>query len=88
MKKIVCEINLFDLHQRVFLINSETKEKKCIATVMIDSVPEAISALCNNQKVYSVTLTGNREYNNTLSKDILEYSRTHYNNNSIEIEVI
>lgn len=88
MKRIVCEIHLFDLHQRVFLVDSETKEKKCIATAMIDSIPEIVSALCDNRKVYSVVLTGNKEYNNTLSKDILEYSRTHYSNNLIEIEVI
>ena len=88
MKKILCEINLFDLHQRIFLVNSETKEKECIATTMINSIPQTVSALCNNQKIYSVVLTGNKEYNNTLSKDILEYSRTHYSNNLIEIEVI
>lgn len=88
MKKIVCEIHLFDLHQRVFLVDTETNEKNWIAIAMIDSIPETVSALCDKQKVYSVTLTGNKEYNNTLSKDILEYSRTHYNNNSIEIEVI
>ena len=88
MKKIVCEISLFDLHQRIFLIDTETKEKNWIAIAMIDSIPETVSALCDKQKVYSIVLTGNKGYNNTLSKDILEYSRTHYSNNLIEIEVI
>ena len=47
MKKIVCEISLFDLHQRIFLIDTETKEKNWIAIAMIDSIPETVSALCD-----------------------------------------
>ena len=88
MKKIFCNINLFDLHQQVYLIDTDANKEDCIGLTELDKIPEMICSLCDNKKVYKVILSGNKEYNNKLSNNILEYSKMNYNNNNIEIEVI
>lgn len=88
MKKIYCEIHMFDLHQNVYVIDPDTGNKECVAITTLEKLPKAISAICDAKKVYKVMLAGNSVYGAAVSEDILAYSKKHYSQNNIEVEVI
>ena len=79
---------MFDLHQNVYVVDSSTGNKECVAITTLEELPEVISAICDAREVYKVTLAGNSIYGAAVSKDILAYSKKHYNQNNIEVEVI
>ena len=88
MKRIYCEIHMFDLHQNVYLVDPSTGNKDCVAITTLEELPEVISAICDAKKVFKVTLTGNSIYGAAVSEDIIAYSKKHYNWNNIEVEVL
>ena len=88
MKRIYCEIHMFDLHQNVYLVDPSTGNKDCVAITTLEELPEVISAICDARKVFKVTLTGNSIYGAAVSEDIIAYSKKHYNWNNIEVEVL
>lgn len=88
MKRVYCEIHMFDLHQNVYVVDSSTGNKECVAITTLEELPEVISAICDAREVYKVTLAGNSIYGAAVSEDILAYSKKHYNQNNIEVEVI
>jgi hypothetical protein len=88
MKKVYCELHMFDLHQNVYIIDTDTGVKDCVAITTMEELPEVISAICDAKKVYKVLLAGNSVYGAAVSEDILAYSNRHYNWNNIEVEVI
>lgn len=79
---------MFDLHQNVYVIDSSTGNKECVAITTLEELPEVISAICDAKKVFKVTLAGNSIYGAAVSEDILAFSNRHYNQNNIEVEVI
>lgn len=79
---------MFDLHQNVYVVNSSTGDKECVAITTLEELPEVISAICDAKKVYKVTLTGNSVFGAAVSEDIIAYSKKHYNWNNIEVEVM
>ena len=88
MKRIYCELHMFDLHQNVYIVDTDTGEKNCVAITTMEELPEVISAICDNKEVYKVLLTGNSILSKAVSEDILAYSKKHYNWNNIEVEVL
>ena len=88
MKRIYCEIHMFDLQQNVYVVNPSTGDKECVAITTLEELPEVISAICDNKQIYKVLLTGNSVLSNAVSEDILTYSKKHYNWNNIEVEVL
>jgi hypothetical protein len=88
MKRIYCELHLFDLNQAIYLVDPSTGVKEELALATMEELPEVISAICDNKQVYKVLLTGNSVLSNAVSEDILTYSKKHYNWNNIEVEVL
>ena len=88
MKRIYCELHLFDLHQTIYMVNPSTGDKEQLAISTMEELPEVISAICDAKQVYKVLLTGNSVLSNAVSEDILTYSKKHYNWNNIEVEVL
>lgn len=88
MKKVYCEINMFDLHQNIYIVDSATGNKECVAITTLEELPEAICAICDAEKICRVWLNGNGVYGATISKNIVEYSKKHYGWNNIEVEVL
>lgn len=88
MKKIYCDIHMFDLHQKIYIIDSETGDEECVAITTIEELPEIISAISNEKKVNNVLLSGNSIIGIAVSEDIISYSRTNYNWNNIKVEVL
>ena len=88
MKRIYCELHMFDLHQRVYVVDTETGEKECLAITTMEELPEVISAISNEKNVHHVYLAGNSVLSNLVSEDIVAYSKRHYSWNNIIVEVI
>ena len=88
MKRIYCELHMFDLHQRVYIIDTDTGDKECVAITTMEGLPEVISALSSEKKINHVYLSGNSVFCNAVSEDITTYSKIHYNWNNIIVEVL
>jgi hypothetical protein len=88
MKKIYCELHLFDLNQTIYIINTETGDKEVVAKAALEEIPQVISAISNEQNISKVLLFGNSIISKAVSEDIIAYSKKHYNWNNIEVEVL
>lgn len=88
MKRIYCELHMFDLHQRVFIVDTETGDKECLAITTMEELPSVISAISNEKNIQHIYLAGNSVLGNAVSEDIIAYSKMHYNWNNIIVEVI
>ena len=88
MKRIYCELHMFDLHQRVYIIDPDTGDKECVAITTMEGLPEVISALSSEKKINHVYLTGNSVFGNAVSEDIVAYSKMNYSRNNIIVEVL
>ena len=88
MKRIYCELHLFDLNQKVYIVDTDTGEKECMAIATMETLPEVISAVSNEKKINHVYLAGNSVLGNAVSEDIIAYSKMNYNWNNIIVEVL
>ena len=89
MKKIFCNVNMFDLEQLVYIIDDETDGKDIVAMSTIEELPATISTLSSEMGIADVVLSGNIvTYNTLLSDNIIQYSILNYNQNEIKVEVV
>lgn len=88
MKRIYCELHLFDLNQHIYIVDTDTGEKNCVAVTSAEQLPEVISAISNEKEVNTIYLAGNSVFAAMLAEDIVEYSKIHYNQNNIIVEVL
>lgn len=87
MKTVICTINAFDLMQPIVIADLDLQETTFSTSAKIADLPKVVSALCNDNQINNVCLVGYDEHCNTIKQDILVYSKTHYSENNIEIEV-
>lgn len=88
MNRIYCELHLFDLEQKIFIVDPETGNKTQVAIATMEEVPEVICAVADAYQIQKVTLTGNSVFGVAISEDILHYAKLHYSWNNIEVEVL
>lgn len=88
MKRVYCEIHMFDLHQNIYVVDPVVGNKEHVAITTLEELPEVISAICDAKKVSKVTLAGNSIYGAAVAEDLLAYSKKHYSWNNIEVEVL
>lgn len=89
MKKIFCNVNMFDLEQLIYIIDDETNGKDIVSMSTIEELPATISALSSEMGITDVVLSGNIvTYNSLLSDNIIQYSKLNYNQNEIKVEVV
>lgn len=88
MKKIYCELHMFDLNQRIFIVDPETGYKEQVAMAPMEELPEAISAISSEQHINQVLFAGNSIFGKAVSEDVVTYSKLNYNNNEIKVEVL
>ena len=88
MERLYCEIHFFDLHQKVYIINSDNGLKKEVAITTIEDLPKVVTAIGADRHISKVILSGNKAMNNGLAADIIAYSKQFYGKNIIEVEVI
>ena len=87
MKTIICHFSLFDLHQNVYLVDSETETHKHIAATTMEELGQIIANSCQATGTNKVHLFGNKQYADAIINDIDIYSNQAYSNHVIEIEV-
>ena len=83
---ILCNIFMFDLHQRIVFVD-ETGSMKEIGVANLDNLSEMIADLCTKYQVNKVHLIGNKEYANIMANEICLHGATKYGNHYIEVEV-
>lgn len=83
---ILCNIFMFDLHQRIVFVD-EKGDMKEIGVANLDNLSEMIAGLCTEYKVNKVHLIGNREYADVAASEIRLHSAAKYGNHYIEVEV-
>ena len=88
MKRVYCELHMFDLHQTIYVVDPETGKQQAAAITTMEELPEVISAICDSQKVFKVTLSGNSIFGEAVAQDLVAYSKKHYSWNNIEVEVL
>ena len=88
MKRVYCEIHMFDLHQSIYVVDSAVGDKEQVAITTLEELPEVISAICDARQVFKVTLAGNSVYGAAVAEDLLAYSKKNYSQNNIEVEVL
>jgi hypothetical protein len=88
MRKIYCELHIFDLHQKVYIIDTVTGNKECIAITTLEELPEVINAICDSRDIHKVWLSGNSIFGTAIKEDVLAYAKQHYSWNDIEVEVL
>ena len=87
MKKIICNLQLFDLQQTIYIANSESETENLQQAIKVpmSELVEAMATLSHNQQIFSLVINGNKSFGNELAKKIIEYSKTNYSENNIEI---
>lgn len=89
MKKIVCNIEIFDLYQHIFIVNTETGESREIKEVFdLNDLAQEIAKLSYVTAISNITLSGNKIFAIQLKQEILAYSKIKFGRNNLEIEVI
>jgi hypothetical protein len=88
VNRIYCDINLFDLYQKVYIINPSLGLKECVTVSPMEELPEVINAVSNEKNIKKILLTGNAILCDSIAQDITVYNRKNYSQNNIEIEVL
>lgn len=79
---------MFDLNQRIFIVDPETGYKEQVAMAPMEELPEIISAISSEQHINQVLFSGNSIFGEAVSEDVVTYSKLNYNNNEIKVEVL
>lgn len=87
-KKLLCNIELFNLNQNIYTVDIDTGDIDLVATTTLDSIVKTISILSHTMSISNISLIGSIGFGEQIAKDIIEYSKTNYDNNiNLEIEV-
>lgn len=88
MKEFVCNFNMFDLHQQIYLIDHEANTSKRLGLCSLETIGKMLVELCFANNVNKVHLFGNSEYAEVIKSDIDMHSGcSAYSNGLIEVEV-
>ena len=90
MKKIVCNLNLFDINQNVYIIDYETDSHsvKTFSQISMDELPNFIQALAEEEQVETIVLNGENTYCKAMAENVAKYFSNNYSTNKINIEVM
>lgn len=86
MKKIFCNLNLFDQNQQIFIIDD--RGQQYVANTDFENLSEKISSMSNISDINHIVLSGPEIFCSKIANEILTYSKTNYNRNEIEVEII
>ena len=88
MKKLYCELHLFNLDQRIYIVDPESGYTEQVAIATMEELPEVLSAISDSKHISKIWLCGNSVFGQAIKEDILSYTKQHYSWNNIEIEVL
>lgn len=88
MKKIVCHVNMFDLYQKVYVIDTNNKPVQLLGEVTVKQLHELIVQSCHCNNTNQVHLYGQDSYLEMIIQGIHTYHNTNYSNDqNIIVEV-
>lgn len=88
MKKVYCDLHIFDLEQKIYVYDTENGSLECVALSTIEELPAVINAVCAETGIANVHLGGNLTYAHMVSEDIVAYSKMNYSTKqNIVVEV-
>lgn len=88
MKQIVCNLNLFDMVQKVMVVDMDTGEAKLLTTGGYEELGTIIAKGCQHAETYYVHLYGEEDViNEIIIPQIEEYLGRSYGLDELEIEV-
>lgn len=85
MPVIYCRINLFDMDQKIYLVNGENEKE--IAKAPLDHLDGTLVALCHDKDVYNVHLFGLQDFVIDIAKAINKTEDLMFSQNRIQVEV-
>ena len=88
MKKVYCDLHMFEANQQVFIMDTDTNEIEYVTSVTMEELPEIVCAISNSKGLDEVLLTGNSIYGSAVAEDIVAYSKMNYNEKNIKVEVL
>ncbi len=88
MKKIYCELHLFDLNQTIYVVDPDTGSKAAVAMATMEELPEVLTAVSNNRHICDILLSGNSILGAAVAEDVMAYAKIHYGCNNINVEVL
>ena len=84
---LTCNFALFDLHQRIYLIDTDSQEQKEVAISSMEDLAFTLATLCDKYSCNRIHLFGNENYGMNLAEDINHYALNKYGIRNIIIEV-
>lgn len=84
---LACNFALFDLHQRIYLIDADNQEQKEVGISSMENLAFTLAELCNKYSCNHIHLFGNGNYGMNLAEDINHYALNKYGMRDIIIEV-
>lgn len=84
---IVCNFNLFDLHQNIFLIDPTADTYECIGISMVSDLGNTIAMLCNKHQTYHVHLVGLEGSAKVIAEELLAAMAQEYNNHEVKVDI-
>lgn len=88
MQVIYCDVHPFIVQQDVMIYNEETGERSEIGKISLKDLPEFIVNNCKEKDVHDVKLSGAKIFCEKFSKEILNYSKSKYDNFELNVEVL
>lgn len=83
MKKIYCNVNMFDLFSPIYWIDTESEKIEFIDQSTVTNLPEALVTKAVAKNTMTISLSGNIKYLNDIVLRIKEIDKE----NMFEIEV-
>ena len=66
----------------------QTGNKERVAITTLEELPEVISTVCNDKKIYKVLLSGNSVMGDAIAEDVINFAKNNYGWNNIKVEVL
>lgn len=76
---IICNIQMFDLHQKIYLLDENGEQKEIGTAVALNQLPEKIIELCSAYKIHNVHLFGMDAYAKATANQIQSYNQNSFN---------
>ena len=89
MKKVICNFNLFDMDQTMFIYIEENGDKRVnpIGRCKFENLGHMLVELCYANDIRNIHLFGQEQYVNIILQDIDLHSGSAYSNGMIQVEV-
>ena len=87
MKKIMCKIELFDVSQNIYIVDTETGDMDYVATTTFDTIDKTLATLSYSKSIPNIVLMGATGFSEQLATNIINYSKTTYGEDKINLEI-